>query len=52
MILDNEEQRLLILKFIEVVPIQGNYNQLKPLVEQIDNLKIAVQAAQIGMKDE
>ena len=47
MILDNEEQRSLLLLIIQSTHVQGIYNEAKKAVQQLEELAINVEDADI-----
>lgn len=51
MILDNEEQRQVILGAIETNTITGTYDQVKEIFPKIEAVVEAVKAAKIKEKD-
>lgn len=49
MVLDNEEQRQLLLQLITTTPIQGNFMQAKEAVLMLDGLMEDVNNAEIKL---
>lgn len=43
MVLDNEQQRVLLLQVINSVPLSGSYPQVLEAIAQLDALAVAVQ---------
>ena len=50
MILDNEEQRAMLLQIINAIPLQGNYEALQKTMNDITVLQFAILSAEIVSK--
>lgn len=50
MILDKEEHRNAILTLIESVILKGSLSEVKPMVEQLETLKMSVTQAKVDKK--